>query len=48
MERQTQLRCRVLVDPDRLDSEEDSFSKDALDFRHHNYNEMRKVGVGAS
>lgn len=36
----------LLVDSaNRLYSEEDRSSKDPLDFRHHNYKEMRKVGV---
>lgn len=36
----------VCVDPDSLQfSETESGSTDDLDFRHHNYNEMRKVRV---
>ncbi|XP_035766933.1 probable carboxypeptidase X1 [Neolamprologus brichardi] len=36
------LGCRV-HDPSDIFSEHESGSKDALDFRHHNYKEMRKL-----
>lgn len=37
------------VDPaNRLYLEEDRASKDLLDFRHHDYKEMRKVGGGVA
>uniref|UniRef100_A0A3Q4GF77 Carboxypeptidase X (M14 family), member 1a n=1 Tax=Neolamprologus brichardi TaxID=32507 RepID=A0A3Q4GF77_NEOBR len=35
--------CYFLLDPSDIFSEHESGSKDALDFRHHNYKEMRKL-----
>jgi len=36
--------CHFLVDPDDMYAyEQEQGSKDDLDFRHHNYKEMRKV-----
>lgn len=35
--------CYFLLDPSDIYSAHESGSKDALDFRHHNYKEMRKV-----
>lgn len=41
-----ELMLFFLVDPtDIYASERELGSKDALDFRHHNYKEMRKVRV---
>nr|XP_019953405.1 PREDICTED: probable carboxypeptidase X1 isoform X1 [Paralichthys olivaceus] len=37
------LGCRVKDPNDIYDSEREPGSKDALDFRHHNYKEMRKL-----
>ncbi|XP_010766664.1 probable carboxypeptidase X1 [Notothenia coriiceps] len=37
------LGCRVHDPDDIYSSEQDLGSKDPLDFRHHNYNEMRKL-----
>uniref|UniRef100_A0A3Q0RUH1 Carboxypeptidase X, M14 family member 1 n=1 Tax=Amphilophus citrinellus TaxID=61819 RepID=A0A3Q0RUH1_AMPCI len=39
----TQNSCYFLVEPSDIYSEHESGSKDALDFRHHNYKEMRKL-----
>lgn len=42
-----QPKLFFLTDPaDTYFSEQDPVTRDALDFRHHNYKEMRKVRVG--